>query len=123
MIFCLETAFARLSNSFGTLSVSFCTIEDSVVKVSLTLCYGLNAMSPNSCVEALPTPPTNVTVFGDESCGGDKGKMMSWGGALICRAGALMRGGRDTCAVSLPGEDTGLTYIYMSAVIFWENVI
>lgn len=79
----------------------FCTIEDSVVKVSLTLCYGLNAMSPNSCVEALPTPPTNVTVFGDESCGGDKGKMMSWGGALICRAGALMRGGRDTSTLFL----------------------
>ena len=50
----------------------FLTIEDSVVKVSLTLCYGLNAyVPPHSCVEALPHPPAshnNVTVFGDESC-------------------------------------------------------
>ena len=52
-------------------SFFFKTIEDSVVKVSLTLCYGLNAyVPPHSCVEALPRPPAshNVTVFGDESC-------------------------------------------------------
>ena len=68
-----------------------------------------------------PTPPPRLPqcdrVRRWVLCGGDKGKMSSWGGALICRAGALMRGGRDTCALFLCQGRTQDLHTYI-----WVNV-
>ena len=71
-----------------------------------------------------PYPTHNVTVHGDESCVEvKKGKMRSWGGALTCRAGALIRGGRDTSARFLCQGRTQDLHTYKWVRSFWEKVI
>ena len=65
LIFHLEIAIARLSNSFSIFCILLSTTEDSVNKVSLTvLCVNAD-VPPNLYIEALSP---NVTMCGDESC-------------------------------------------------------